>query len=171
METCPRAEDTKPSFNVSIVYDERSAATRAMNVFTGLRRRFGDEFDFQCDLWRFDVLELPETLAAALVAGEAADLIIISAHCDSGLPAGVRDWFEQCIAMKAPGSAALVGLLEPPCRSVDVRCPTRRFLQNAADRSLMDFFLHEVDLPRTNPGLTNEEVQNIHPVRRWGINE
>ena len=152
-------EDIKPPFNIAIVYDDRVAATRAMNVFTGLIRQFGDEFDFQCDLWRFDVLELPEVLEAAVQAGAAADLIIVSARCDHELPAAVTDWLNQCVAMKTPGSAALVGLLEARQRSGDIQRRTRHLLQGAADRSLMDFFLSEVDLPRTSPALTPEDVQ------------
>jgi hypothetical protein len=34
-------------------------------------------------------------------------------------------------------------------RLSNVQCRTRQFLQNAADRGLMDLFLHEVDLPQT----------------------
>jgi len=154
-----RKQDAKPPFNFAIVYDDRMAATRAMNVFTGLLRQFGDEFDFHCDLWRFDILEISEALEEAVRAGEAADLIIISARRDRELPVAVKGWLDRSVAAKAQGSAALVGLLESRQPSADNHSRTRHFLQTAADRSLMDLFLCEVDLPRTSPGWTPEDVQ------------
>jgi hypothetical protein len=144
--------------NIAILYDDRIAGTRAMNMFSGLVQQFGREFVFQCDLWRFDVLELPEVFGTAARTGESADLVIVSTRCDRDLPPSVRAWLDKCVAAKAPGSAALVGLLELPRRPSDIPGRTREFLQSAANRGLMDFFLREVDLPRTNSGLTGKDV-------------
>ena len=153
------ADETKPAFNVAVVYDSRRAATRAMNVIGGLLHQLGDDFEFHCNLWRFDVLELPEAREGAARAGAAADLLIISARCDNGLPLSVKAWLDQCLAGKIPGSAALVGLLESRRQPIDLQCRARQFLQQAADRSLLDFFLHEVDLPNTSLGMTVEDLQ------------
>ncbi len=153
---CDRTVEVKTTFNVVIVYDDRNAANRAMSVFRGLVRQFSDEFEFHCHLWRFDLLDLPEAREAAIRTGAASDLLIVSAWCDIDLPASVKDWIERSVAGKAPGSAALAALLESRCRSSDVQHRTREFLKSAADRRLMDFFLHEVDLPQSNLDLTAE---------------
>jgi hypothetical protein len=158
-EAYERDEEGKPAFNVVIVYDDRSAALRAMNVLNGLVHQFGDDFEFHCDLWRFDMLGLPREREAAAHAGAAADLLIVSAACDTDLPGSARDWLDKSIDGKIPGSAALVALLESRRRLSNVQCRTRQFLQSAADRGLMDLFLHEVDLPQTGPEWTPEVLQ------------
>lgn len=150
------AKAGRSNFNVVVVYDDRNAASRAMNVVSGLVRQFGDDFELRCDLWRFDILGLARARKAAARAGDAADLLIVSASGETDLPMPVRDWLNWCADGKTPGSAALVALLESNCRLGDAQCRTRRFLQSVADRNLMDFFLHEVDLPRTSPRLAPE---------------
>jgi hypothetical protein len=142
-----------------IVYDGTNAVSRAKNFVSGLVRQFGDDFGFRCNLWRFDVLGLPRVRTAAARAGDAADLLIVSASSDTDLPLPVKDWLNWCADGKTHGSAALVALLESHGRLDDVQCPTCQFLQSTADRSLMDLFLYEVDLPQTSPALAPETVR------------
>jgi len=162
-----RTEEARTTFNVVIVYDSSIAGNRAMNVFSGLVREFGGEFDFHCDLWRFDVFALPEVREAATRAGAAADLLIVAAQCEIDLPLSVKGWLDESVAEKAPRSAALVALLESGPRSSDVQSRTRQCLQSAADRSLMDFFLHEVDLTQSSLAAAAENLQSrantVHP--------
>lgn len=140
-----QAKANRSNLNVVMVYDDRHAASRAMNILSGLVRQFGDDFEFRCDLWRFDVLGLPEVRREAACAGAAADLLVVSASCDKDLPLPVQDWLNSCADGMPPGSAALVGLLESRGRG-DVQCRTRQFLKDAADRNHLGFFLREVDL-------------------------
>jgi hypothetical protein len=163
-EAGERPEAARMTFNVVIVYDSRIAGNRAMNVFNGLVREFSGEFDFHCDLCRFDVFALPEAREAATRAGAAADLLIVAAGCDIDLPLSVKGWLDESVAEKAPRSAALVTLLESGSRLNDVQSRTRQCLQSAADRSLMDFFLHEVDLPLASAAENLQRRANtVHP--------
>ena len=179
-------EETKPAFDVVVIYDDPSAARRAMKFFTELVREFGDEFEFHCELWRFDWLDLPKIRAAAVLESCVADLLIVAAQCDADLPAPVKDWLNRCIAEKTPGSAGLVAMLESHRSWNDMQCRTRQFLQSAAIRGGLDFFLHEVDLPEIRPELTSKDVQERantistvlegilqrnKPSRRWRGNE
>jgi len=152
-------EQTKPTFKVVMAYDSRSAGTRAMNVFRGLVRKFGDDFEFHCGLWRFDVLGLPETREAAVGAGIAADLLIVAARCDTDLPSPVEDWLDQCVAEKIPGSAGLVALLDGRQPLSDFQCQTRQHLQRIADRAGLDFFCHEARSQRASPVLSSETLK------------
>ena len=180
------AGETKPAFNVVVIYDDRSANRRAMKFFNELVREFGDEFEFHCEIWRFDWLELPKVRAAAVLESSVADLLIVSAQCDADLPAPVKDWLNRCIEEKTPGSAGLVAMLESHRSWNEMQCRTRQFLQRAANRGGLDFFLHEVDLPEVRPELTSKDVQerantvsNVlegilrrnKPSRRWRANE
>jgi hypothetical protein len=158
-EAGKRTKTAGPRFNIVIVYDAKNAASRAMNFVSGLVRQFGDDFGFRCGLWRFDVLGLPRMRTAAARAGDAADLLIVSALSDTDLPLPVKDWLNWCADGKTPGSAALVALLESHRGSDEAQCSTRQFLQSAADRSLMDLFLYEVNLPQTSPASASETVR------------
>lgn len=151
------AEEIKPAFRVVLAYDSRTAGARAMNVFSGLVREFGDEFEFHCGLWRFDVLELPEARQAAVIEGAAADLIIVATRCDTDLPPPVASWLGQCLAEKRPASACLVALLErrPAFDSFDRE--TRQHLQQIADRAGLDFFCYEVRSRQTSLRSTSLE--------------
>jgi len=153
-------EQTKPTFKVVMAYDSRSAGTRAMNVFSGLVREFGDEFEFHCGLWRFDVLGLPKTREEAVRAGIAADLFIVAARCDTDLPSPVQFWLDQCVAEKGPRSAGLVALLESRQTFGDFQCQTRQHLQRIADRAGLDFFCHEARSQRASPVLSSETLKD-----------
>jgi hypothetical protein len=121
-----------------------------------LVRQFGDEFEFDCDLWRFDVLGLPEPQEAVAWAGHRANLIIVADRCEADLPPPVKDWLNWCVDRKTPGSAALVALLESQRRLSDVQCRTRQFLQHVAVRGGLEFFLQEADFPQTRLELNAE---------------
>jgi ribosomal protein L35AE/L33A len=153
-----RKEEAKPVLNIVAAYDSPNTAIRATNLLGVLVRRFGNEFVFQCTLWRFDALGLPQTRDAALIAGGAADLIIICARSDNDLPEAVQDLLRHCLAGRAQGSAALVALLESHGKLGAVRGRTRQFLQNVATGSRLDFFLHEVELPESCPPFAPQDV-------------
>jgi hypothetical protein len=64
VESSDRYVETKHTFDVVVIYDDR-AARRAMKFFSELVREFGDEFEFHCDLWRFDWLDLPKVRSSS----------------------------------------------------------------------------------------------------------
>jgi hypothetical protein len=154
-----RDDEAKPLFNVAIVYDGRSAGARAMDIFARLTRQFYDEFEFHCDLWRFDMLTVPEEQEAAVRAGDGAALIIVASQCEADLPASVINWLDRCLVGKAPGSAALVALLESQQRFTDVRARTREFLRRSANQGRLEFFLHEVDVSHSMEGLMPKALE------------
>jgi hypothetical protein len=121
--------ETKHTFDVVVIYDDRSAAKRAMKFFSELVRQFGDEFEFHCESWRFEWLDLPKVRAAAILESSVADLLIVSAQCDADLPGPVKDWLNRCVAEKTPGSAGLVAMLESHRSWNDIQSRTRQFLQ------------------------------------------
>jgi len=147
-EAAERETAVRRPFRVVIAYDGRRMGKRAMNVYSNLVWQFGAEFDFHCELWRFDVLKFPEAYEAAVATGAAGDLIIVSTSSDNDLPGSVKKWLEEAVAEKPPGSAALLGILESSGGPSAVGGPTCQLLQSAADRSLMDFILHQVEVPQ-----------------------
>ena len=154
--------DAKPKFNIAVAYDSYGAARRALRIFSSLLDAFGDEFDFQCQLWRFDVLALLDVRQAAVRSSTSADMLVVSAEADGEMPAFLKQWLEDSIEGKAPGTAALVGLLEARGQTAsEMYSPTRRFLQDAAHRAGLDFFLHEVHFNDT-------EIESVNETRRTG---
>ena len=102
----------KPLFHVVLVHDDLRAAIRALRVLKRLVHDLAGHFAIRCSMWSFAVLDLPSARHMAIPASAAADLLIISARSDNDLPMSVQDWLARFPALKAPGSAALVCLLE-----------------------------------------------------------
>ena len=163
-EAYERSDQTDSTFKVVIIYDDLSAAIRAMTFLNGVIRQFDDELPFPRDLWRVDILELPEVREAAVATIGAANLIVVSVRGDTELPLSLEECLDYCLLGKAPGSVALVGLCTSNNTFDGNQCHTRRFLQGVADRSLMDFFFDEVDLPNTSPGLTLGDMEAKPPI-------
>lgn len=155
----PAPGKPRPALNVAIAYDTRRAATRVMQILGPLVRKLGDESEFDCSLWRFDVLGLPDLRSAALAAGRRADLFILSARCEAGVPWQVRDWLEASLRARMPHSAGLIGLLEGNLQTGVLTTETGRWLQTVADRHSIDFFLQEFHLPASCPPLALQDVQ------------
>jgi hypothetical protein len=128
-------------FNVLVVYDTLAAALRARTVFERLLNRFWDDFLFQCDFWRVDVLELPEAKKESEKAARMADLIIIAAD-GKGFSGQISEWLRRC-ADERVITAALVGLFEHQSDSNEIESSMREFLRPIA--SGFGFFVHEIN--------------------------
>lgn len=168
----PFCDDSKFYFNVVIIYDCRDSAIRAKAIFDRLTARFGDDFHFECDFWRFDVLGLPEVHQLAFSAGQTADLIIIASQTGQ-ISSAVETWLQNCVAQKADHPSALVGLFrENSTRSLQPAM--REFLKPFATG--VNFFVHEVETPRSRlhsyaEDLPSREAAWRAPSAEWGINE
>lgn len=149
IEPRARGGESETAVPAVLLYDTLSSAFGAMKLFARMEREFG--FQFHCDPWRFDVLALPKARTAATRATANAALIVVAAQCDTDLPASVKECLEKGIAEKVPASAAVVGIFDPKQRWTEVQRRTREFLQDLADRGIMDFFLHEREVHRNGP--------------------
>lgn len=150
-----------PAFNVVVAYDTPESARLAMRLVDGIAVEFARAFDVQRDVWRFDVLGLPEAREAASDTSARADLLIVSAAA-ADLPAPVKTWLECWSAERVPGTAAVVALLRTPPAINPGPSPAHRFLQSLAHRAGQDFFASEFITPDASAGA---QAGHIHPLR------
>jgi hypothetical protein len=177
-----------PAFHVVVAYDTPESARLAMRLVDGIAVEFAKAFDVQRDVWRFNVLGLPEARDAAADTSARADLLIVSAAA-ADLPAPVKTWLECWSAERVPGTAAVVALLRMPPAINPGPSPAHRFLQSLAQQAGQDFFASELITP---DGSAGSQVGHIHPLwddgdvlvpsfgrpamqipqpRHWGIND
>jgi len=154
-------------------------------MFARLQTSIPRGMDFHCDLWRFDLLDFPSVRDAAVLAGMYAQLIGISANADNGLPIAVRQWLEQSLEGRLPGSAALVAMLHSERGTPLAASPAHVVLEAIAQRCSVDFLgqsLLEIDSPQAvlpafpDPSAQVQTVgrqtfQRRPRPARWGINE
>ena|ERR1043165_9691028 len=138
-------EETTRALKCLMIYDERQAASRAMNFLSGLSRRFESELEFHVDLWRLDILGLPETEEASVAAMAGADLVVLSLRGDIELHNRAKNWLSTGLTRKESEGAGLIALLADHQNLNGIKGPTHRFLQSVADRRFIDVFFHGME--------------------------
>jgi hypothetical protein len=141
----------KPSrhFNIVMIYENRECGIAAKHVFDILLDSM-PEWDFDYHLWNFDVLALNDIKDAAAEQTRHADFILIATKQDDGLPTGVDSWITEWSSQFTKRRRALV-LLQDRHASKD---RTKKYLQQVADRTGMDFFSMEAQPPPSPQLLT-----------------
>jgi len=130
-------EDSNPTFNVMIAYEDFETGTQAKQTYDFLVQNLGSECPFANQMWKFDVLSIPKLREMAVKDASAADIVIISCR-DSELPPYVRSWLETWTAAEHR-SLALVALIERPERP-EQGAGLRIDLAEVARRARMEFF-------------------------------
>lgn len=125
-------------FNVVIAYEDFETGKRAMKVYDYLVEHLGDEYFFQNQMWKFEVLAVAKMWQMAVEDASAADIIIVSAHGTNELPAEAKSWIKSWVAgQNRP--IALVGLFDLEERFSN---PPRTYLADTARRHGIEFFSH-----------------------------
>jgi hypothetical protein len=169
-----------PAFEVLIAYEDLDTGKRAKKTYDFLVENLGTDCQFTNQMWKFDVLGIPNLREMAVKDSTKADIIIISCH-GARLPAEVQAWIE--LSLREPHRPfALVAMFDEHADCAD----TRNYLESLAKRGQMEFFAQPEshrdtqesrplesqgriamhDLP---PFAHSEERETAVP--RWGINE
>lgn len=177
--------EPKPILKVVALYEDFTSGKRVRATFNALARQFGQDCDFQLNLWRFDILRLRQV--EEMIAQEAndADLIIVSArHLD--LPAGFKTWLDSWRPAPAGRDRALVALLKFDEEEADCLSPAYTFLKNFACRANMKFLsqfvppeshgveysLEQMAQRASRTSIVLEGIlHRSDAAPRWGINE
>ena len=132
----------KPRFNVVIIYEDRTAGTRAKHFYDGVIRKLVDECDFNLELWSFQVLALPAIGNSVAKAAAQADIVILSMNRQAQLSVQTRDWIERWSGLIADDRSALVALLPQPGTGHGMLVSTLDYLRKVADRNGISFYTH-----------------------------
>lgn len=142
----PEEERVEPSkarrFEVVVAYEDFATGIRAKKAFDGIGvlRELGTDSNFNCKLWKFDILRIPRLKEMAADDAAEADIVLIAAHSGSELPAGVKHWIDMWATRERPGRRALVSLLDPQEAPSSERNQVCTYLHQVAQKGHMDFF-------------------------------
>ena len=179
------ASEIKGDFSMVIAYDDLITRAPASKVCEPLLQQFGEEFDFQCTWWRYDFLKHPQLLAEAVEDAAHADVIIISAHADKGLPLAARDWIQKWAKRRLHQFSAVVALIGREEGSEADSGETEAYLRKLATDLNMDFFAKPFTYARQGStwkegegesqaggsAIPAEYSDDAPDVQSWGINE
>jgi hypothetical protein len=132
----------KPTCTILVAYDDRAAAQKGMDVYYQLFHRFEGDFEFRCNLWRFDVLGDAAMQRIAVRDATQADLIVLSTRTLADLPEPVKAWIETWSPRKLNTDSALVWLSSRTPGAVEGPRSLAQYLREVAQRSGMEFFAY-----------------------------
>ena len=183
----PTVEEN-PNFSVVMAYEDFETGKHAKKTYDFLAENLGNDCRLSNQMWKFDVLSLPKLREMAAKDAAQADVVIISCHGSSELPAQVTDWIEAWLAEKS-NAIALVALFDSPAVDRSQADAIRDYLAAVAKRGQMEFFAQPYDWPirrkeepriplhHTSPldedalSTLSGMVQQDLSFPRWGINE
>lgn len=138
-----------PHFRILILYTARDPAIRAMRVLAKIEELLDGAARVDCEIWRVDVLEMPEVQRQIRWAGTIADLIIIASESPE-VSRRVSEWLRQCVTGKQSRASALVQLFDGPALGHEEFSEALgEHLEPIA--AGLDFFMHEIK--RNEPGV------------------
>ena len=129
-----------PVFSVVIAYEDFATGKYAKRASDFVVANLSREWQVTRQMWKFEVLSIPELREMAAKDAAVADLIVVSSHGHDELPADVKGWIEMWRGCEA-GASALVALFDsPPGRAGHARA-THAYLAGVAKRGQMEFFV------------------------------
>jgi hypothetical protein len=180
--------ESKPAFNVVIAYEDFAAGIHAKETYDYLAGQLGREYQFNNQMWKFDILGNTKMREMAVADAEVADLIIISTHGTGELPAPAKSWIDEWAKHKGH-AMALVNLVDQPSGEAVEPAPLKSYLQDVATKAKIDFFSQSSEWPdrdeESSRQYSSESAQrtstlvvdfihhnhHVTTTPRWGINE
>jgi hypothetical protein len=177
--------DLNPCFDVVIAYEDFETGKHAKRTYDFLTENLNKECTFTNQMWKFDVLGIPNLRQMAAQDAAQADIVIVSCHGQNPLPAEVKAWIELWIS-EGIHPVALVALFDEDGSSHPQTEATKAYLEQVALRVGMEFFAQPTLVPKTaksasaplrataiNAGLFSNLPITARQTTfsRWGINE
>lgn len=135
-----RPSKTRPEFPAVILYQDHFTAIRAMEMYRQVARHFESEFTLTCEVWRFDVLQLPILKQNAGNQLTQARLILCSAHEGFQPAPEFQLWLESLLQKRTDSDCAIAAMIASLGGTKNLSDPFRCFLQELAHKSGMMFF-------------------------------
>jgi hypothetical protein len=130
-------ESKTPVFRTVLVYENLDAGLGAKRFCDGLERNLGVQCQTNNQVWRFDVLGIPEIRNRAASAAARADLVILSKTDQNVLPKNVSEWLDMWIWLIDQKKPALIALFGASRDGIE---PVRTQLRNVTRNKGIDFF-------------------------------
>jgi len=127
------------AFNVVIAYEDFAAGKHAKETYDYLVNELGEDYAFNNQMWKFDVLNHPKMQEMAVKDATRADLIIISTQSSGELPPEVKSWIGEWMTKKSRAKGLAV-LVNDSNRKRQKPTAVNSYLQAVAREAQMDFF-------------------------------
>jgi hypothetical protein len=177
-----------PGLNVQIVYEDLSAGLRAKQTADWLEAQLPPQRDMRLKLWRFDLLSEPALREEVTNEAMRADLVLLSAHGQHGLPEDVSTWIREWLTQGTDEPPALIVVFDASAEGSAAANDFLASLRRAAGPRGIEVFPRFYELQSDPAELTSESLrrraetttdllsdmlkwQPSHPPRHWGINE
>jgi len=179
-----RSSDDAP-LKIAIAYQSVATALRAKAVLERLMHALGPDFVMDSSFWGFAALEIRGLREEAAREAAQSDLLVISAHKITELPAQVTMWFELSLMQREDRAGALMVLHEDTTAALR-DSPVYPYLHQVVQISNLELFLSASSESDNAANLLTAELAQPIEVRtsvpdavlsqtrgvpRWGINE
>lgn len=177
-----------PELTVHIFYEDLAAGLRAKQTLDLLESQLPVSGGMRVQFWRFDLLNEPALREEVANAAMGADLVLLSAHGQHGLPEDVSVWIREWLGRRTDEPPALVVLLDASSEGMPKVNESLAWLRRAAEPAGVEVFPRFCESPPGPNEMTIEEIHHraettttllsemlaYHPTqsyRDWGINE
>ena len=147
-----------PSLEVLILYEDYGTGLRAKRSLDLLPARFPAKAHWSTKLWRIELLSDPLLKEQAAREAAAADVLILSLHGRSTLPAGLREWLTCWLGHKPSRPCAMGVLLDAEQGGQGGKNPVIACIQQVAAIAGSDFFYGFSEAPGSELNAAMEEI-------------
>lgn len=134
------ASETTTAFNVVVAYDHVAMGARAKHVLDSVTRTLGPDCHPVVNIWKFNMLHLPELADSAVLEAVAAHMIILALCEDNGISPETKAWVETWLPRRASAAGALVLLFDPATNPTTAVSPAHFYLLDVGQRGNLDVF-------------------------------
>ena len=144
-----------PILHGVVAYEDVAVAKLAKEKWDYVVRTLQTGYEFELQLWKFDVLRHPQLRDAAVNDAAKAQIVFVATRGAGDLPSEVKAWIEQWLAessQKRDAARLLTLLFDAPAGQVEASAFSQfAYLQQVARKASMDFIacgpatqIHEV---------------------------
>jgi hypothetical protein len=155
-------EQVDPTFlaaqSVLILHEDSGTGLRAKEALELLPARLAADSQLSIKLWRLALIREPLLCKQSAMEGASADIIILSVHGRSGVPAGLRDWLGSWLGQKENRPYALGIFLDAEEAGRGIENPVIACVKEIAAASGADLFYGFSDAPTSERDLAPEEI-------------
>lgn len=160
------AAEGGPALEVQVLYEDFQTGLRAKQAIDGIAIQLGVGTKFQMGLWRFDLLQEPALCAEVANAAVRADVVLLSAHGQHGLPEAVQRWLAGWLSRTSDEPPALVVLLDAAAQQTISAHHWLAALQLRVRPAGVELFPHFGEL---NPFAPNFTFETNQPETTWAV--
>ena len=150
-----------PVFSVVIAFEDFETGRQAKRAYDFLVANLSHEWQVTSQMWKFELLSIPELREMAASDATSAKLIIISSRGDRELPANVKEWIELWRGYQG-GTVGLITLFHCLTDQLNHAKATQAYLESVARRGHMEFF----NWPQAGPGMERRQNRIVVAPRR-----